>query len=65
MVTCLEGHSPKIHPFTHVLDILIKTVNSYKSITMATQAAQTTLRGWPSQVLQFNIPQESQVALTG
>lgn len=32
---------------------------------MAMQADQTTLPGRPSQVLQSNIPQESQVALTG
>jgi len=65
MVTCLEGLSPKIHPFTHILVILIKIVNSYWSIPMATRAAQTTLPGRPSQVLQSNITQESQVALTG
>jgi len=32
---------------------------------MVTQAAQTTLPGRPSQVLQSNITQESQVVLTG
>jgi len=32
---------------------------------MATQAAQTILPGCPSQVLQSNITQESQVVLTG
>jgi hypothetical protein len=63
--TCLESLSPKIHPFMHALDILIKTVNSYYSIALATLAAQTTLRGRPSQALQSNITQESQVALTG
>jgi hypothetical protein len=40
-----------------------KTVNSYYSIAKATQAAQTTLPGRPSQVLKHNITQESQVAL--
>jgi hypothetical protein len=59
--TCLEVLSRKIHPFTHILYILITTVHSYQSIAMATQAAQTTLPGCPSQVLQSDIIQESQV----
>jgi hypothetical protein len=55
-VTCLEALCPKIRPLKPALDILT-TVNSYQSITMTTKAAQTTLQGWPSQVLQSNIIQ--------